>query len=194
MGVRPEGIRTPNLLIRKVFAGLVTNGSTPGSTNRYGRHREPCPNALCTNSEGLIDLRELLLTLAIAIGTAAFQVTLKGLSRTNLTGQNHGLSRDDALFWTDWIIAAALALSGALMVASIEARPVPLKIVGGCLATLVFGCGALPLFMRTYAYDPNAELKEMGWKGIGWILIANFVGILILLSAVVTGVEIYEFG
>lgn len=60
-------------------------------------------------------------------------------------------------------------------------------------ASIVLGCSAFPFFLRVFAYGPNAQMKAWGWKGLGWIFIANSVGILILLGAVATGVQVYDW-
>jgi len=140
----------------------------------------------------LVDLLEkLAITLAIALGTAFLQIIMKGISRTELVGKRHGLTRDDLLFWTDWTIAGSLSLVLSIIATSTHGKPVlPGKIWFSIIA-LVLSCSAVPFFLRVFAYDANATLKTWGWWGIGWILIANSIGILVLLAAVTGGAEIY---
>ena len=127
-----------------------------------------------------------------AFGTAVLQVVMKGLSRTNHLGKNHGLNRDDALFWSDWVIAAALALTGSVIVSSSQGQAIPQGQLVLCFFAIFFGCTALPFFLRVFAYGPNAEIKAWGWWGLGWVMIANAIGVLILLSSVWAGVAVYD--
>ncbi|MDX3192098.1 hypothetical protein PV458_27120 [Streptomyces sp. MN03-5084-2B] len=138
-------------------------------------------------------LRNLVITVGLAIFTGGLQLILKGISRTNLPGKKHGLTKDDSLFWSDWIIAACLALGGSLLVGAIEGRPVPPLRLVLSLLFLSLGCSAFPLLLRLYAYENGARLKEWGYKGMGGVLVANGVGMLVLLSAVYAGVSIYDF-
>lgn len=133
-------------------------------------------------------MSQLLVTVAVAIGTAVMQLVMKGSSRTNRINNKHGLTRDDALFWSDWTIAAALALAGTLLLAARENEPVPVKQVVLAFSAIFFGCSFFPLFLRTFAYDDDAKLKA----GMRWIVVANLGGLLPLLAAVAAGVSIYE--
>ncbi|MDT0353873.1 hypothetical protein RM445_30745 [Pseudonocardia sp. DSM 45834] len=137
-------------------------------------------------------LLELVITLSIALGTALLQTTMKGISRTNLPGKNHGLKIDDALFWSDWTIAGCLALVGSVAVAASQGVvAIPSHVWLGFTA-LALGCSVFPFFLRVYAYAPRAQLKSWGWRGTGWVLVANAVGVVYLLAAVLAGVDIYE--
>lgn len=136
-------------------------------------------------------MRELLITVVVTLVTAGLQITLKGLSRTELPNKKHGLTREDGLFWTDWTIAAGLALATTLVVASSKNVTVPMSQVILCLVSIVLGCTAFPFLLRLFAYDTGAKLKEWGWFKMGWIFIANGAGVLILLSAVAVGVTVY---
>jgi hypothetical protein len=121
------------------------------------------------------------------------QTIMKGISRTDLPGKNHGLEREDALFWTDWTLAGAIALAGSAIAASIQHKEIPpgrLELAIGCI---LLGCSAFPFFLRVVAYGPGARIKAWGWKGFGWVFVANGVGALILLSAVAAGVSVYDW-
>jgi len=142
-----------------------------------------------------VALQELMITFAIAGGTAVLQIIMKGSSRTNLPNKRHGLTSDDVLFWSDWTIAGVFALSGSVIAGATQGKPTT-----GIVTPLIFGYGAivlgfvaLPFFLRTFAYDPGAKIRKLGWKGSGWIVIANLFGIAILLCAVVAGVKVYEW-
>lgn len=137
-------------------------------------------------------LIKLVITLAIAVGTATLQTVMKGISRTNLPGKNHGLKRDDALFWTDWTIAGSLALVSSIAVAASRGALILPFQVWLSAGTIVACCSIFPFFLRVFAYMPRAQLKSWGWYGIGWILVANAVGMLVLLGAVLAGAEAYE--
>lgn len=113
---------------------------------------------------------------------------MKGISRTDLPNKNHGLTRDDALFWSDWIVAASLALAGSVIVAANQGEAVPVAQVLASFFSIVLGCSAFPFLLRVFAYDPNARIKSMGW-----IVVANSFGILILLGAVVAGAKVYDW-
>jgi hypothetical protein len=138
-------------------------------------------------------LRNIGITLAIATFTGLLQVTLKAISRTPLPKKKTGLTKDDALFWSDWIVAACLALVGSLITSSIADKSIPTMRVAVSVGALLFGCTAFPFLLRLYAYNPRAKLKEWGWKGLGWPMLANSAAMLVLLGAVYTGVSIYEF-
>jgi hypothetical protein len=138
-------------------------------------------------------LKEILVTVLIALGTALFQVIMKGISRTEIPPKKHGLTLDDALFWTDWTLAGCLALIGSIAVATKQGEPPNLGQLWLAFLAIAFGFSGLPWFLRLFAYDSNAKIKQMGWKGLGWIIIANLVGMAILLSAVVTGANVYEW-
>nr|WP_319964411.1 hypothetical protein [Lentzea sp. BCCO 10_0856]MDX8029403.1 hypothetical protein [Lentzea sp. BCCO 10_0856] len=140
-------------------------------------------------------LRELLITVTIAGGTALLQTIMKGSSRTNRAGSRHGLSVDDGLFWSDWTISAVLALSGSVIAATGSGKP-----LGPDVGAIAWGYGAiiaggilLPFFLRTFAYGPNAQLNRMGPGGSGWLILANAAGIGILFMAVAAGVQVYEW-
>jgi hypothetical protein len=142
----------------------------------------------------VVGVREVLITVVLATGTALLQLIMKGISRTDLPGKKHGLSRDDVLFWTDWTIAASLALGGSTVVAASSDKPIPVVQVLVSLVSILLSCSAFPFFLRVFAYESGARMKAWGWKGAGWIMVANFVGVLVLLGAVFAGVSVYEFG
>jgi hypothetical protein len=125
--------------------------------------------------------------LILAVGTALLQIIMKGISRSNLPGKNHGLSRDDALFWTDWTVAASLALAGSIVAAAGQGKTIPLAQVLVSFFAIVLSCSAFPFCLRVFAYGPNAQMKTWGWKGAGWLLISNFIGILVLLVPYLRG-------
>ncbi|WP_018685112.1 hypothetical protein [Actinokineospora enzanensis] len=138
-------------------------------------------------------MQEVAITIALAVGTALMQTLMKGISRTNLPGKAHGLTRDDALFWTDWTVAAMVALSGSVIAAAVQNKVVPWKQPLAMAIVFLLSCSVLPFCLRVFAYEKHARLRKWGYKGLGWIFVCNSIGILILLGAVFAGVNVYEF-
>ncbi len=136
-------------------------------------------------------LTNLAVTIAIALTIAVLQMLMKGNSRTNRRGRNHGLNREDALFWTDWTIAGCFALVGSVAIAANRSLPIAPAQVWLSASSLTVCCLGFPFFLRTFAYGRDAKLKHWGWKGAGWIVIANSAGMLVLLGAVLAGAEVY---
>ena len=135
----------------------------------------------------MVPLQALLITAAVAAGTAGLQVWLKLISRTPRGNSWHGLEMEDALWWTDWVVAATFALVGSLIAAAGNERThVPVAQVVVAVISLFVGFSVLPYGLRMVAYDTDAKVKN--WK---WILAANGVASLILLSAVAAGVKVY---
>ena len=99
-------------------------------------------------------LREFLITVSVAFGSAALQLVMKGNSRTNLPNKNHAISREDTLFWSDWTIAATLALTGSVLVSAGQGRSIPIPQVAASYIAIAFGFGVFPYFLRTFAYVP----------------------------------------
>ncbi|BCJ41413.1 hypothetical protein GCM10010168_55880 [Actinoplanes ianthinogenes] len=135
----------------------------------------------------MIALRVFLITAAVAAGTAVLQVWLKLISRTPRKGRRTGLEMEDALWWTDWVVAATFALVGSVVAAARDTtKDVPLPQAVVAVGVLFFGFSVMPYGLKMVAYDQDARIK--GWW---WIWAANGVASLILLSAVAAGVKIY---
>jgi Kef-type K+ transport system membrane component KefB len=137
-------------------------------------------------------LTTLIITLGLAIGTAFVQTIMKAISRPDLPNKNHSLTRDDALFWSDWIMAAAIALSTAVIAAANQANTADrvnaaAKRTNGAAVTpmlaainphisptlviisyitIFFGCTAFPYLLRIFAYDSNGQIKTWGWGAL----------------------------
>ncbi|MFC9404350.1 hypothetical protein ACFTWQ_04890 [[Kitasatospora] papulosa] len=131
-------------------------------------------------------MQATLLTFGLAALVAAMQTWIKYASRRAPAGQSHALRRDDALFWIDWIVTAAVALGTSLVSASMQGKPVGTIHVGVALAVLVLGLAVMPKVVQELCYDSSGDLK--GWSHI---ICANAAGLIILLSSVVAGVKIY---
>jgi len=134
----------------------------------------------------LVNLWAFMITASVAGGTAVLQVWLKLISRTPLTNKKHGLEMEDALWWTDWVVAACFALVGSLIAAAREQKDVPVPQVVMAAIALLVGFSVMPYGLRMVAYSQNAKIK--GWR---WVWAANGVASLILLSAVAAGVKVY---
>ncbi|MEU8228228.1 hypothetical protein AB0C12_01365 [Actinoplanes sp. NPDC048967] len=112
---------------------------------------------------------------------------LKLISRTPRQPKKHGLEMEDALWWTDWVIAASFALVGSLIAAArAEDKDVPVPQVVVAALALFVGFSVMPFGLRMVAYTQNAKIKNWWWVGA-----ANGVASLILLSAVAAGVKVY---
>lgn len=131
-------------------------------------------------------MRELVLTGIIAVATAILQLAMKASSRP---GSRNPLTRDDALFWSDWIIAAALAFFGSLLIASDQGKSPPVDTVVYGIITISFGLLIFPFFLRLCgAFNGSGQVT-----GSMWLFLANAISILVLLAAVAMGVKVYEF-
>ena len=134
---------------------------------------------------------KVLVTLGVALLIALVQTLLKGVSRSNRDGRNHGLAREDLLFWSDWTVAAAVALIVSIAVPKEDLEPL---LVVGAFVYVIGTCTAFPFMLKVFAYESNAQIKPMRPGGYGWIIVANVGGIAALFLAIVLGAEIYEFG
>lgn len=138
-------------------------------------------------------LTGVFLTLSIAVGTAVLQTFMRGLSRTDVQGKQHNLQREDALFWSDWCVAGALAFFLAFITASGNHEPIPKSQLISAFIVILFSFTGLPFGLRVFAYDPDAKLKSLPPSGVGWIIIANALGLFVLAVTVFSGIAIYEW-
>lgn len=127
-----------------------------------------------------------LLTFGVAAGVALLQTWLRLVSREPRPGKRHALRMDDAVFWIDWTVTAAVAFCGAMVAASLEGKPIHFSTVALALLTLFFGLIFMPFGVRMICYDGNGVIK--GWVHV---TVANVCGLGVLLSSVVAGVETY---
>jgi xanthine/uracil permease len=111
---------------------------------------------------------------------------LKLISRTPRTNKKHGLEIEDALWWTDWVVAACFALVGSLIAAARDNKDIPVPQVVVATLALFVGFSVMPFGLRMIAYEPDAKIR--GWI---WVWAANGVASLVLLSAVAAGVKVY---
>jgi hypothetical protein len=132
----------------------------------------------------------IVVTFLLALISALAQTIMRGISRPNPSGKTHALTREDALFWSDWVLAGTVALTTTLVVHAAKKTDISLLSVVLAICALFLGCSALPFAIRTFAHDPDTGKFRSGkW----WFLAANGAGMLILLAAVAAGAEVYAF-
>lgn len=127
-----------------------------------------------------------LLTLGVALVVAVLQTWLRLVSREPRPGKKHALTIDDAVFWIDWIVTAAVAFCGALLAASLEGKPIDAATVATALVVIILGLTFMPFGVRMVCYDGTGVIK--GWVHV---VVADLAGLLVLLSSVVAGVKTY---
>jgi hypothetical protein len=132
----------------------------------------------------------ILVTLALAAASAGVQTVIRGSSRPNPPGKTHGLTRDDALFWSEWVVSATVTLVGTTFVAIAKSSEISLPLWGGAVGTLVVSCVAVPFLLRVLAHDPTTGNMK---NGLGWLICVNSVGLVTLLAAVAAGANVYDF-
>jgi hypothetical protein len=93
---------------------------------------------------------------------------------------------DDAVFWIDWIVTAVSAFFLFLLAAAQANKPIGTPHV--FVAVMVLGMGGMvvPFAFRLICYDGQGNIK--GWP---YVVVANVVGLLVLLSSVAAGVKAY---
>lgn len=131
-------------------------------------------------------------TLLVAIVTALVQLLMRNQSRPNVGGQSWTIDREDALFWSDWVLAGGWALASTCVSASHSGKAIPLGIVLTTVVALVLGLLAVPVVLRGFAYDATTgQLRNLKPYGLGWVLIANGFGMVLLFASVLAGVSVY---
>ncbi|MFF0293158.1 hypothetical protein ACFYST_08205 [Kitasatospora sp. NPDC004614] len=114
------------------------------------------------------------------------QTFMKLVSREPPPGKKHGLTIEDAVFWIDWTVTAAVAFCAAMIGASIQHKPMDIVTVTLGIAVLFFGIAVFPVVVRSVCYDGSGAIK--GWV---YVVAADAVGIVILMSSVAAGVKTY---
>lgn len=127
-----------------------------------------------------------LLTLGLAAAVAILQTWLKVVSREPQPGKRYALTLDDAVFWIDWIVTAVIALCAALIGASLNHRPIGTATVFVALGVLFLGTTFMPFGVRMLCYNGSGVIK--GWL---YVVCADAIGMVVLLSSVVAGVKTY---
>lgn len=127
-----------------------------------------------------------VITLGLAFGIAALHIWLKLVSRQPPAGRKHALKKDDAIFWIDWCIAAAVAFAVSMIDASRQQEVAATETVVGLITVMLFGLVVLPFGFRLVSYDDDGELKSW-W----WIIGSNLFALGFLSFGVMAGVKIY---
>jgi hypothetical protein len=133
----------------------------------------------------------LLLSLCVAGITVVLQVWLKIASRQRAPGARR-LSREDLVWWLDWVIAAAIAFT---VLAVTEAHAHRAMEVGQVLLLVLVtfcGFGGLPVLVREWGYEPASTAPGSvpslrTWRGI---VLPNLAGAIVLLAAVSAGAKL----
>ncbi|MEU7326973.1 hypothetical protein [Streptomyces parvus] len=111
---------------------------------------------------------------------------MKLVSREPPPGKKHALTMDDAVFWIDWTVTAVVALSGSLVAASLDHKPIATMTVVVALGAILVGMTIMPFGVRMVCYDGSGVIR--GWVHV---VCANAFGLMVLMSAVAAGVKIY---
>lgn len=123
----------------------------------------------------------LSVTLALLVGSACLEVWLKYLARK--------LNPEDAVFWPTWIATGTVAIGGSVIDGLVRNLNIPVLQVVLAFGSILFGFSVLPKILEKKGYDP-ATGRVINWW---WIVLAHLWAVVILLSAVAVGVEIYDF-
>ncbi|MFJ4536648.1 hypothetical protein ACIP39_11870 [Streptomyces tibetensis] len=127
-----------------------------------------------------------LITLGLAFGIAFLQTWLKLVSRQPAPGKKHALKRDDAIFWIDWTVTAAVAFAITHVKASLDGKAVSPGTTFGTFAIIAVGLIVMPYGFRMTSYDSSGNLKNW-WMVVG----TNLFAAGFLSFAVQVGVKIY---
>ncbi|MGJ6969413.1 hypothetical protein ACSDR0_46755 [Streptosporangium sp. G11] len=93
---------------------------------------------------------------------------------------------DDAVFWIDWIVTAVSAFFLFLLAAAQANKAIGTPHVFVAVVVLGMGGMVIPFAFRLICYDGKGNIK--GWV---YVVVANVVGLLVLLSSVAAGVKAY---
>ena len=124
----------------------------------------------------------VLLSMAIALATTLLQGWLRIISREPPEGKRIVVSKEDLIWWADWVVSGSLALAVLLLYAAKDHKAIDFKSLIITFLSLFLGYSALPFVAKMLIYDGDGEIKEW-W----YIAIANLFGALILLGTVAGG-------
>lgn len=127
-----------------------------------------------------------LLTIVLALVVSGTQTWFKLVSREPPPGRKHALAMDDAVFWIDWIVTAVSAFFLFLLATAQANKPIGTPHVFVAVVVLGLGGMVIPFAFRYLCYDGTGKIK--GWM---YVIAADAVGLLILLSSVAAGVRAY---
>lgn len=128
------------------------------------------------------------LSILIGVLTIGLQILLKMTSRRPPANKNHGLIREDLVWWLDWVIAAVVAF----MVLALNRADGHDALTTEQVLTLVFvfisGLSGIPMMVRNFGYDTDHDPPALR-TGRG-IVLPNLGGAVILLATVVAGAQL----
>ncbi len=116
------------------------------------------------------------------------QLWLKFLSREPPDGKNHGLEREDLVWWIEWVVAAAVAFTVLALTTAGDGGSLSQIQIGGLVVVFFVGFSGLPGLVRAFGYDKSGETPSLK-RGMG-ILIPNLLGAVILMVAVISGASL----
>lgn len=130
----------------------------------------------------------VLLGVVVGLVTVALQVWLKFISRDPPQGKNHGLEREDLVWWIEWVVAAAVSFTVlALTTAGDGGSLSQIQIIGLVIVFFV-GFSGLPGLVRAFGYDKSDGTPSL--KRVMGILVPNLLGAVILMVAVISGASL----
>jgi hypothetical protein len=139
------------------------------------------PGCSSQSLEGILVLA-VILSMAIALATTLLQGWLRIISREPPADKRIVVSKEDLIWWADWVVSGSLTLAVLLLYAAKDHKEISFKPLIITFLSLFLGYSALPFIARMLIYDKDGEIKEW-W----YIAIANILGALILLGTVAGG-------
>jgi hypothetical protein len=124
----------------------------------------------------------VILSMAIALATTLLQGWLRIISREPPAEKRIDVSKEDLIWWADWVVSGSLTLAILLLYAAKDHKVIDLKSLIITFLSLFLGYSALPFVARMLIYDKDGKIKEW-W----YIAITNLLGALILLGTVAGG-------
>lgn len=124
----------------------------------------------------------VILSMAIALATTLLQGWLQIISREPPPNKRIVVSKEDLIWWADWVVAGSLTLAVLILSAAHDHKEISFKSLIITFASLFLGYSALPFVAKMLIYDKDGKIKEW-WH----IAIVNFLGALILFGTVAGG-------
>jgi hypothetical protein len=124
----------------------------------------------------------VILSMAIALATTLLQGWLRIISREPPAGKRIVASKDDLIWWADWVVSGSLTLAVLLLYTAREHKVIDFKPLIITFLSLFLGYSVLPFGCRMLIYDKDGRTREW-W----YIAIANLLGAMILFGTVAGG-------
>jgi hypothetical protein len=125
-------------------------------------------------------------TLGSAIGIVLLETYIKFMSRLTRAGPKFPLTRDDADWWIEWVVAATVALMVFITTNALEHKPVSIWQVTTAIVAVLLGYGALPTIASVFCLDDNGRVASTPA-----LFVLNLVALFMLMATVSVGVKIY---